>query len=214
MPRTQKTSTPKSAWPAPSFEVTELEQLRVLADPLRMRILNNLFQEPLTVKQVADRLELPATKLYYHVSELERIGLVKVVKTRVKSGIVEKYFQTVAGTIRISRELLKLTGGALDDGAYAELLASIFEAVADDLRQAIIAGVLPRPSAHTPKTATIGRTDVRLTRTTAARLARKFAKLLEEVEAADDVAGETEFGCALAFFPTKHLKPAGASPHD
>ena len=73
------------------FEVTELEQLRVLADPLRMRILNNLFPQAQTAKQMADRLELPPTKLYYHFGELERVGLIKVVETRVKSGIIEKY---------------------------------------------------------------------------------------------------------------------------
>lgn len=108
-PKTSARST-KSSQPAGTvLEVTDLEQLRVMSDPLRMRILHSLFGQPMTVKQVADQLELPATKLYYHVGELERIGLVKVVETRVKSGIIEKYYRTVADHLKVSRDLLKLT---------------------------------------------------------------------------------------------------------
>lgn len=183
------------------FEVTELEQLRVLADPLRMRILNNLFPQAQTAKQMADRLELPPTKLYYHFGELERVGLIKVVETRVKSGIIEKYYRCVAETIRVSRELLKLTGQELEQNAYGELLASIMEAVADDARHAVQTGLVPQPGEDSPKRVAIGRTNVRLTAAAAARFAKKFARLMEEVEAANDPAGELEFGAAIAFFP-------------
>ena len=197
--------------PAPDvFEVTELEQLRVLADPLRMRILNNLFPQALTARQMADRLELPPTKLYYHFGELERVGLIKVVETRVKSGIIEKYYRCVAETIRVSRNLLRLTGQELEQSAYGELLASIMEAVADDLRHAVHAGLLTLPGDDGPLRATIARTNVRLTAATAARLTKKLAKLMEEVEAADDLAGELEFGAAVAFFPLKDLSQAEA----
>ena len=187
------------------FEVTELEQLRVLADPLRMRILNSLFPQPFTVKQLADRLEMSPTKLYYHFGELERVGLITVVETRVKSGIIEKYYRCVAETIRVSRDLLKLTGQGLEQNAYGELLASIFEAVADDLRHAVQANLLPQPGEDSPKRAAVGRTTVRLTTAAAARLSKKFAKLMEEVEAANDPAGELECGAAIAFFPMQDL---------
>src|SRR5512147_23056 len=136
-----------------AFNVTELEQLRVLSDSLRMRVLNNLSQEPLTVKQVADRLEMPATKLYYHVNELERIGVVKVVETRVKSGIIEKYYRLTADKIQVSRELLRLTQQpSAEASTYGEMLASIFEAVADDLRQAVACGLLTPPDDKQPDT--------------------------------------------------------------
>ncbi len=188
------------------FEVTELEQLRVLADPLRMRILNNLFPQALTVKQIADRLELSPTKLYYHFGELERVGLIEVVETRVKSGIIEKYYRCVAETIRVSRDLLRLTGQELEQNAYGELLASIMEAVADDLRHAVQAGLLLPPNNEpAPKRTAIGRTNVRLKAAAAARLVKKWAKLLEEIGAADDPDGDIEFGAAIALFPLKDL---------
>lgn len=188
-----------------AFNVTDLEQLRVLSDPLRMRVLNNLSQEPLTVKQVADRLEMPATKLYYHVNELERIGVVKVVETRVKSGIIEKYYRLTADKIQVSRELLRLTQQpSAEASTYGEMLASIFEAVADDLRQSVACGLLTPTDDKKPdsKVATIGRTNMRLKRSTANRLAKKLSKLLlEEMDEADDEAGDLEYGFALAFFP-------------
>ncbi len=195
----------RSASASEIFEVTELEQLRVLADPLRMRILNNLFPQALTVKQIADRLELTPTKLYYHFGELERVGLIMVVETRVKSGIIEKYYRCVAETIRVSRDLLHLTGQELEQNAYGELLASIMEAVADDLRHAVHAGLLTPPGDNVPKRTTISRTNVRLTAAAAVRLTKKLAKLMEEFEAADDPTGELEFGAAIAFFPLKDL---------
>lgn len=220
MPRAKSTAKPAADQPA-VFNVTDLEQLRVLSDPLRMRVLNNLFQEPLTVKQVADRLEVPATKLYYHVNELERIGLVKVVETRVKSGIIEKYYRMTAGKIQVSRELLRLTQQqSAEASTYGEMLASIFEAVADDLRQSVAGGLLTpaeEVSAKEPATklAAIGRTNVRLKRSAASRLAKKLSKLLmEEMEAADDETGEVEYGFALAFFPISALDAKGDASND
>ncbi len=216
MPRAKATphSAPKTQ-PA-VFNVTELEQLRVLSDPLRMRVLNNLSQEPLTVKQVADRLEMPATKLYYHVNELERIGVVKVVETRVKSGIIEKYYRLTADKIQISRELLRLTQhSSAEASTYGEMLASIFEAVADDLRQSVACGLLTPADDKRPdsKVATIGRTNVRLSRAAANRLVKKFAKLLTaEMDAAnDDETGDLEYGFALAFFPINAPDAKGKS---
>ncbi|HET7377282.1 MAG TPA: winged helix-turn-helix domain-containing protein, partial [Anaerolineae bacterium] len=75
-PRPTKHAVTPKATPDTIFEITELEHLRVLSDPLRMRLIAALYERPLTVKQVADELEMMPTKLYYHVSELERIGLV------------------------------------------------------------------------------------------------------------------------------------------
>jgi len=219
MPRAKSTTKPATEQPE-TFNVTELEQLRVLSDPLRMRVLNNLFQEPLTVKQVADRLEVPATKLYYHVNELERIGLVKVVETRVKSGIIEKYYRMTAGKIQVSRELLRLTQQqSAEASTYGEVLASIFEAVADDLRQSVAGGLLTPTEDSAKESVTkltaIGRTNVRLKRSAASRLAKKLSKLLmEEMEAADDEAGEVEYGFALAFFPINVLDAKGDVSND
>src|SRR5688572_24810596 len=91
--------------PAESYLVTDLETLKVLADPLRLRI-RELMGKPTTVKQVAAKLDLPATKLYYHINLLEKHGLIVLVDTRVVSGIIEKHYQVSAQNVRVAKHLL------------------------------------------------------------------------------------------------------------
>jgi DNA-binding transcriptional ArsR family regulator len=74
---------------------TELRQLRVLADPLRVRILRALAREPRTTAQVAELLGENDTRLYHHVRALERVNLIRLVETRPKRGTTEKYYQAV-----------------------------------------------------------------------------------------------------------------------
>ena len=57
--------------PEDMFMITDLETLKMAADPLRLEILNFLRGEPRTVKEMAKQLSLPQTKLYYHMGLLE-----------------------------------------------------------------------------------------------------------------------------------------------
>lgn len=82
-----------------NYNLETLEQLRAVADALRLRIMAQLSHQPMTVTQLAAVLgEVPA-KLHYHVHELEKVGLLKLVETREKGGILEKYYQAVAKNI-------------------------------------------------------------------------------------------------------------------
>ncbi|HEX5691342.1 MAG TPA: helix-turn-helix domain-containing protein, partial [Roseiflexaceae bacterium] len=53
--------------PEDIFMIDSVETLKVVADPLRMRILELLRGQPHTVKQLASALRTPLKKLYYHV---------------------------------------------------------------------------------------------------------------------------------------------------
>lgn len=198
----------KQASPQVVFEITELEHLRVMSDPLRMRLIATLYEKPLTVKQVADELEMTPTKLYYHVSELERIGVVKVIETRVKSGIIEKYYQTVADQIKVNRNLLHVAKQSLAPSAYGELLASIMEATADDLRLGAAQGVIKPPARTGKKNAVIGRSTLALDPAKADRLMQKLAKVMAEINAADNKHGETHYGFTVAFYPMRSTNSA------
>lgn len=72
------------------------EEVRILFDPYRRKILKIYLEstEPLTVKQVATILNEQSSKVHYHVMKLLRIGVVRLVKTKVVRGIVAKYYQT------------------------------------------------------------------------------------------------------------------------
>src|SRR5690349_23081625 len=86
--------------------ITDLETVKVVADPLRLQLLNLLREEARTVKELAKTLHLPQTKLYYHMDLLEKHGLVRVVGTRLVSGILEKRYQAAAYKFSVDHALL------------------------------------------------------------------------------------------------------------
>jgi DNA-binding transcriptional ArsR family regulator len=61
----------------PDRKISEPEQLQVLASPLRQEILDLLARTGTAqVSEVASLLGRPADSLYYHLRELQRVGLV------------------------------------------------------------------------------------------------------------------------------------------
>jgi DNA-binding transcriptional ArsR family regulator len=91
--------------------ISGADTLRALADPLRLRILSVLMQRDhgvlpvMSVKEVAADLGEPQTKLYRHIKHLEAAGLIKVVATRVVSGIVEHRYQACQSDLMLGSTL-------------------------------------------------------------------------------------------------------------
>jgi DNA-binding transcriptional ArsR family regulator len=127
--------------PAEEMIVSNFDTLKVIADPTRLRILEVLIEQPLTVKQVARKLEIAPTKLYYHVNLLEERGLLTVTASRVVSGIIEKQYRTTAKNLTIDRSLLTL-GGGKPDGGMGTLLSLIFDATRSNTLKAIDHGLI------------------------------------------------------------------------
>lgn len=126
--------------PSEFSEIADLETLKVIADPLRLRI-RELMSEPCTVKQIAAELGMPATKLYYHVNLLEKHGLIVMVDTRIVSGIIEKQYQAAARELRVSGNLLSSSSEATDAGLDFAL-NTLVEDVKNDLRESLRAGCI------------------------------------------------------------------------
>jgi DNA-binding transcriptional ArsR family regulator len=87
------------------YELETLEQLRAVADLLRQRIIDALVERPMTVTQLGELLGLPPARVHYHVRELERVGLLRLVETRERGGILEKYYQPIARSFGAQRRL-------------------------------------------------------------------------------------------------------------
>jgi DNA-binding transcriptional ArsR family regulator len=88
-------------------EIDNVEELRALADPLRLAILATLGTDGpdgelavMSVKELAQRLGEPQTKLYRHVKQLEAAGLIHVAATRMVSGILEQRYQACQQDLR------------------------------------------------------------------------------------------------------------------
>jgi len=66
---------------------------KALADPLRIRLLEWLFEAPRSARQLADCAGLPADRLYYHLGQLEQAGLIEVAEyRRLARGKVERVY--------------------------------------------------------------------------------------------------------------------------
>ena len=90
-----KTSRERKGRGAPALQES-VAQLRALAHPLRLRLIELFGEAPRTTMQVAELLGQPPTRLYHHVNALERAGLLQLRETRPKRGTTEKWYQAVA----------------------------------------------------------------------------------------------------------------------
>jgi DNA-binding transcriptional ArsR family regulator len=88
------------------FPLNTLDQVRTMADPLRVRIMERLVRAPMTVKMLGTDLGEAPAKVHYHVRELERIGVIRLVETREKGGVLEKYYRAVARTFKVMQDVL------------------------------------------------------------------------------------------------------------
>ncbi|MFD1361585.1 helix-turn-helix domain-containing protein [Lentibacillus salinarum] len=85
------------------YYVQDLEQLKVLSDPLRVNILWELDHGAQTGKMLSVKLNLPASKMRYHLTALEKAGLVEIERTDVINGIVQKFYRPIAKEISLEK---------------------------------------------------------------------------------------------------------------
>jgi aminopeptidase len=85
--------------------LSDVEKVKAICDPLRIKLLKLLIHQDLTAKQLASHVRQSASKIHYHVKELEKQGLIELVYTAEKGGILEKYYRAVANNYFIDQSL-------------------------------------------------------------------------------------------------------------
>ncbi|HEV2105663.1 MAG TPA: winged helix-turn-helix domain-containing protein, partial [Candidatus Eisenbacteria bacterium] len=114
--------------------------LRALAHPLRLRLVEAFAHAERTAMQVAAQLGEPPTRLYHHVRVLERAGILELVRTRQVRGTTEKYY-------RLGRKSLGVSQDARPGRATSARLGRVAALVLDQARQDLLAAVA-NPGAH------------------------------------------------------------------
>lgn len=89
--------------------IENLAQLKCVSDPFRIKLLELLADEAKTGQQLADELEIPRAKIHYHLAELEKQGIIELVKTEQKHSIIQKFYAPVAKQLVPKLDLLKYT---------------------------------------------------------------------------------------------------------
>jgi DNA-binding transcriptional ArsR family regulator len=186
---------------AVEFVVDDLELLKVIAHGTRLDILQRL-KLPKTVKVIARQLNLPATKLYYHVNLMEKHGLIQVVETNLVSGIVEKKYQVVARNYRIDNQLLADQATASEE--LDRMLSAIFDVTRSEI-QRTVRQTKQNPFRDDESGGILWRSTLRLTAEQYKEFYNRLQTLLDEIEALpketkDDLAKDI-YGLTVAYYP-------------
>jgi DNA-binding transcriptional ArsR family regulator len=182
-----------------------VEQLRAIADILRLRIVDLLQARPMTVTQLGDLLEMAPAKVHYHVRELERVGLLRLVETREKGGILEKYYQPVAKDISVSKTLF-LT--APPDESLA-MTSAWFDQVKDGFQQAFRVALEQKDE---QPNLMLAFTHMHVTPDEHKQLAKQLYELLKPYENPRGVEGEMPMLIATISYPQMGSSPVSMEP--
>lgn len=116
------------------LEINDLETMKLLTHPARLAIIEAL-SEPRSVKEIAEVLEVPRTRLYHHIKLLEERGILRVASTRKKGALEEKLFDTTAHSFSPGAELLES-----DDRPerVEAIVAAVLDSTREDLRRSLL----------------------------------------------------------------------------
>ena len=127
-------------------KIKDLDQVRLLSDPLKLRLLQAFAESPRTTKQVAAELGESVTKLYRHVDALQDAGLIEIVDETRKRGTIQRTFRAVAQRFEADHSLFSDTSA--NGGAEAardmlrvtetEILDALAKAGDDDEDKAVV----------------------------------------------------------------------------
>jgi DNA-binding transcriptional ArsR family regulator len=149
---------------------------RALADPLRLRLLEALWLQPRSARELAKLEGLPAERLYYHLGQMEQAQLVRIAEYRpLPGGKVERVYAAAA---------IEPPGDEATPEDLARFLGAVLQATRADVTSACLAreaGEERRMGVH--------RVAVRLTAAQRDELEAHLTRLLDEAARNQDNEG-------------------------
>lgn len=164
--------------------VLDPDQLKLLLDPTRLRIIDLLSERAATTSQLADVLERPKGTVGHHTKSLEAAGLIHVVRTAKVRAIEERYYGRTARLFILgSFDDAGVSLGTFLDESYAELRQSAIAPWSDDVAHLASARY------------------ARIPHDRANEWSSRLAALLDEF-AAQERDGDTTYGVMIGLFAT------------
>lgn len=168
--------------------VDDVETLKALSDPTRIAILRALMEDGpnhlkvMSVKELAEHLGEPQTKLYRHVKQLDARGLIQIAETRVVSGILENRYRAGQFSLDFDREFL---GGQVDAGdtarAFTVILDDFRNEFAADLRAGRVSFETEPPPEESYRRMVVSRSIGTVSAAKAVEFRDRLAALVEEL---------------------------------
>ncbi len=165
-----------------TFELTEVEQVKAISDPLRTTILQLLHERAATVTELANAVKRPKSTVAHHVNVLVDAGLLQVVRTRQVRAIEERFYGRTARMFYVSL-------GRRAHGVDLPADFNDFEVAAQESQAAYHAGQL--------------RAFIRHARIPEESAAEFWARVDEVIHEFDTLprAGDTVYGFAVGLYP-------------
>jgi DNA-binding transcriptional ArsR family regulator len=176
-----------------TYKIKDLEQIRLLSDPLKLQLLRAFAEGEKTTKQVAADLGESITKLYRHVDALHDAGLLEIVQETPKRGTVERTFRAIAQRFEADRSLFA------DDADEAGINAI------RDLLQAGVGEILNALAISEPdaEDTVVVRLRCKGSPERIAAMRQSLTEWIESVQCdvAEDTDDQQEAGALIAFYP-------------
>jgi DNA-binding transcriptional ArsR family regulator len=193
--------------PLPERRISDVETIKALSDPLRLRILELMtaaHRETFTVKRLATSLAVSQTKLYHHVNLLVERELIQPAGQRVVSGIIETSYRIGQLKISLDRSLL-----AADSPQLHDVLATVFDGARDDIERGLRSGVIRVGEDAVPNTKLlVSKGLARLSPEQAIAFRARLTELIEEYDTTDSTVEAQPYGLVLGFYPMPDLASA------
>jgi DNA-binding transcriptional ArsR family regulator len=191
------------------FQIQDRETLKAVIDPLRTQIFEILIAQPLTIKQVADKLGLTPSNLYYHFNLLEKFGLIQVVETRQVANLVERLYQSTAADISIAPDLVSSETLEGQDSIRATI-ASTIDATRDDLLRSMHARFtqLERGAPRQERSVILSRSLANIPTARLEEFLDRIQQLTADFEAAEIPAASQPsrpYALTVVFYPSFYL---------
>lgn len=165
--------------------------LKALAEPLRMKMMRVLgkhaYDEPriMTVKQIAEELGEPATKLYRHIKQLLAVELIQVAEVRLVGGIVEQRYRVAQKSLTLDPARAELSREALMSEELFGIVGTAVDEYFVRYEEALRSGrthILPQDNLdNPPHVRSVGTiSDCHISKEKAAEFAERFHDLVKE----------------------------------
>lgn len=192
----------------PYLDITDSSLARALAHPLRTRILRELDGRTASPSDMASELDVPLGVVSYHMRQLAKLKLLRLVRREPKRGAIEHYY-TASARPRMSDRGWRSLPAAIKQAS----LAAAVEELGHEVSAAAAGGGFERAGAHLTRTAlTLDAAGSRAL----SREVERFLERVERIEAASNArlrrsAGSEEQRPALVlmvFDPNAHRSSA------
>jgi hypothetical protein len=118
------------------FYIETVDQATTLLKPIRVELMKRM-DAPRTCPELASFFDQTPQKIYYHVKELEKAGLVVKTEERRVRGVVEGYYQAKARSYWLAPHLVGRLGGEnlAQNQTSLRFLLSLTEEIQNDVGQ-------------------------------------------------------------------------------